>query len=135
MRVALVPSEPPGGRRFGSDVLSGGFASVRRIGQRETPGGTDETRVTMIVDCSECAVRDIACGDCVVTVLLGYPGAADPVPATGAAVAARMSIEQDERAAMEALADVGMVPRLRLVPAVDPTQTGRSLSVRDTGVA
>ena len=28
----------------------------------------------MLIDCDGCAVRDLACGDCVVTVLLGPPG-------------------------------------------------------------
>ena len=27
----------------------------------------------MLIDCDGCAVRDLACGDCVVTVLLGAP--------------------------------------------------------------
>lgn len=89
----------------------------------------------MIVDCSECAVRDIECGDCVVTVLLGYPEGV-PVTQTGRSdVVARMSIEQDERVAMEVLADAGMVPRLRLVSPLDGTQTVRSLSLRDHGAA
>ncbi|MGW0175758.1 hypothetical protein ACWDUM_18210 [Rhodococcus sp. NPDC003322] len=89
----------------------------------------------MIVDCSRCAVRDIACGDCVVTVLLGYPAPEGSTQTARSGVVARMSIEQDERAAMAALADAGLVPRLRLVPTVDPAQTGRSLSLRDPGVA
>lgn len=89
----------------------------------------------MIVDCSECAVRGVACGDCVVTVLLGYPGCEEATQTVRSDVVARMSIEQDERVAMEVLAEAGMVPRLRLVPAAGSTQTGRSLSVRDHGVA
>lgn len=48
-------------------------------------------------------MRDIACDDCVVAVLLGGP------PARG------VEIGEGERAALGALADVGMVPPLRLV--------------------
>ncbi|MCZ4556909.1 hypothetical protein ABIC28_004721 [Rhodococcus sp. PvR044] len=89
----------------------------------------------MIVDCNDCEVRNTACGDCVVTVLLGPPGVRQGVRAVDSAGSARISIEQDERVALDVLADVGLVPRLRLVRAADATQTGRSLSVRDPGVA
>lgn len=54
----------------------------------------------MIIDCDECAVRGPACEDCVVSVLLGVP----------------KTLREDERAALEALAEVGLAPRLRLVP-------------------
>jgi hypothetical protein len=56
----------------------------------------------MLIDCDTCAVRDLQCGDCVMTVLLGHPGVYDVSPG--------------ERAALDALADGGLVPRLRLVP-------------------
>ncbi len=52
------------------------------------------------IDCDECAVRGPGCRDCVVSVLLGVPE----------------TLLQDERAALEVLADVGLAPRLRLVP-------------------
>ncbi|MBY0388159.1 MAG: hypothetical protein K2X56_08670 [Mycobacterium pseudokansasii] len=54
----------------------------------------------MVIDCDECAVRGRACRDCVVSVLLGVPD----------------TLLHDERAALEALADAGLAPRLRLVP-------------------
>jgi hypothetical protein len=54
----------------------------------------------VIIDCDNCAVRGAACQDCVVTVLLGVP----------------KTLRDDERAALEALADAGLAPRLRLVP-------------------
>ena len=54
----------------------------------------------VIIDCDDCAVRGAACEDCVVSVLLGSPDA----------------LLDDERAALEALAEVGLAPRLRLVP-------------------
>ena len=58
----------------------------------------------MLIDCDGCAVRDLACGDCVVTVLLGPPGA----------------VEVEEARALDVLADSGLVPRLQLVPLEPP---------------
>ncbi len=54
----------------------------------------------VIIDCDECAVRGPGCHDCVVSVLLGVPE----------------TLLEDERAALEVLAEVGLAPRLRLVP-------------------
>ncbi len=54
----------------------------------------------VVIDCDGCAVRGPACRDCVVSVLLGVPE----------------TLLQDERAALEVLAEVGLAPRLRLVP-------------------
>lgn len=56
----------------------------------------------MLIDCDSCAVRGPACGNCVVSVLLG-------APPTG------VEIDDEERAALGALADSGLVPPLRLV--------------------
>jgi hypothetical protein len=55
----------------------------------------------LVVDCDRCVVRGISCHDCVVSVLLGAP------PAVG--------WDADERRAVDALADAGMVPRLRMI--------------------
>jgi hypothetical protein len=57
----------------------------------------------VLIDCDGCAMRDLACGDCVVTVLLGAPPGA---------------VEMDEGSAraLDVLADSGLVPRLQLVP-------------------
>ena len=57
----------------------------------------------MTIDCDTCEVRGLACGDCVVSVLLG-------APPTG------VEIDETERAALDALAGSGLVPPLRLVP-------------------
>ncbi|MFW6597032.1 hypothetical protein ACQBAU_06120 [Propionibacteriaceae bacterium Y2011] len=57
------------------------------------------------VDCGTCSVRGRACGDCVVTVLLGPP--------------AEVELTGEEQAAIDALAGAGMVPPLRLVRGVD----------------
>ena len=57
----------------------------------------------MLIDCDQCAMRDTsACDDCVVSCLLG----GGPV-----------DLSQDQIEAMENLAEQGLVPRLRLVPA------------------
>ena len=58
------------------------------------------TGAPVVIDCDDCAVRGPGCRDCVVSVLLGVPD----------------TLLQDERAALEVLADVGLAPRLRLVP-------------------
>lgn len=58
----------------------------------------------MLIDCDTCQVRGDACGDCVVTVLLGPP--------------TELGIELDEveQAAVMVLAHGGLIPPLRLVP-------------------
>ncbi len=61
----------------------------------------------MLIDCDACAVRDLQCGDCVMTVLLGT----SPVSRRGTYEA-----DPGEAEALEALADGGLVPHLRLVP-------------------
>jgi len=55
------------------------------------------------VDCQTCVARGPACGDCVISVLLGAPPQG-------------VDLDGDERAALSALADQGLVPPLRLVP-------------------
>ena len=56
----------------------------------------------MVIDCEGCTAKGPACGDCVVTVLLGAPP--DGV-----------QLDETERRALAALADGGLVPPLRLV--------------------
>ena len=75
----------------------------------------------MIIDCGTCAVAGLACGDCVVSVLLGMPevidrpsDAASEVPQT--ALLPLMHVEDEHAAALEVLAGSGLVPPLRLVP-------------------
>ncbi|OMC42783.1 hypothetical protein [Mycobacterium sp. IS-1264] len=69
--------------------------------------GPDHTRIAtsahgepVVIDCDDCAVRGPGCRDCVVSVLLGIPE----------------TLLEDERAALDVLAEVGLAPRLRLVP-------------------
>lgn len=64
----------------------------------------------MLIDCADCALRDLACGECVVTVLLGAAGPA-------------LEVDDGERRALDVLADSGLVPRLRLVPMGPPGGT------------
>jgi hypothetical protein len=66
----------------------------------------------VIIDCDSCEVRGLACGDCVVTALLGAPPGG-------------MEIDEGERAAIDALADSGLVPPLRLVLALEPVDPAR----------
>jgi hypothetical protein len=66
----------------------------------------------MMIDCDACAVRGPACGDCVVTVLLGAPPALRPGDEeTG------IDLDGREQAAIAVLAGSGLVPPLRLVAA------------------
>jgi hypothetical protein len=62
------------------------------------------------IDCDGCTARGLACGDCVVTVLLGAPP--DGV-----------ELDEAERRAIAALADGGLIPPLRL--ATDKPRTRR----------
>ncbi len=59
------------------------------------------------IDCDSCQVRGLACNDCMVTVLLGPPP--------------ELGFDGEERRALSALADVGLIPPLRMVrPMVGP---------------
>lgn len=60
--------------------------------------------MSMRIDCDSCAVRGLACHDCVVTVLLGPPP--------------ELEFDDDERRALDVLADSGLVPPLRMVKPV-----------------
>ncbi len=61
----------------------------------------------MIIDCDGCRVRDVACGDCVVTVLLDMAG--------GLSAPDRVELDEAEAHAIAVLAGSGLVPPLRLV--------------------
>lgn len=58
------------------------------------------------IDCDTCAVRGLACHDCVVTVLLGPPP--------------ELTFDDEEQRALSVLAQGGLVPPLRLVHSVPP---------------
>ena len=79
----------------------------------------------MIVDCDGCVMRDLACGDCVVTHLLGPP----------------QGLGSAEQMALAALADGGLVPPLRMRsttrPASDmgPGERRSARGGRERGIA
>jgi hypothetical protein len=62
----------------------------------------------VLIDCDACVMRGPGCQDCVVTVVLGF----------SAERAGTLRIDDDEKAALDALAESGLVPPLRLVHAV-----------------
>ncbi|HEU0089162.1 MAG TPA: hypothetical protein VFQ77_16205 [Pseudonocardiaceae bacterium] len=70
----------------------------------------------MIVDCDRCAVRGNACGDCVITVLLGAPPGG-------------LHLDRADWSALDTLATAGMVPRLQLVECEDAGEA-RQISAR-----
>ena len=62
----------------------------------------------VLIDCDACVMKGPGCQDCVVTVVLGF----------SAERSGSLRIDDDERAALDALAESGLVPPLRLVHAV-----------------
>lgn len=62
----------------------------------------------VVIDCDDCAVRGLRCGECVVSVLVGVPD----------------ELLAEEREALEVLADAGLAPRLKLVPIHRGRQSG-----------
>jgi hypothetical protein len=58
----------------------------------------------MLIDCDDCAMQHTsACGDCVVTLLLED-------------VLGPIEVDRDQAAALDVLAEAGLVPQMRLVP-------------------
>ena len=100
----------------------------------------------MVIDCDRCEVRGLACGDCVIGVLLGVPGVppratstdhggAEPVDGRPSGASA-VQLDAPEQRALAVLADQGLVPRLRLVstPVRRVTEEGHEGDdVRDVG--
>jgi len=66
-------------------------------------------RVTMIIDCESCVMRDIACKDCVVSVLITAPPARHQEGASSEA----SEINGEESRVIDLLASRGMIPPLR----------------------
>jgi hypothetical protein len=95
--------------------LSVGTLSVLGVGIGPAGYRTrDLLEGTMLIDCDACAARGPACGDCVVTVLLGAP----PVRRDGDGLG--IDLDGSEQAALAVLAGSGLVPPLRLVAAATP---------------
>lgn len=80
--------------------------------------GRPSARCEVLIDCDTCVVRDVACADCVVGVLLGTPAVPEREPTAPAEPGDPLPVEFGpvERRALEVLADHGLIPRLRLVP-------------------
>ena len=62
----------------------------------------------MLIDCGSCAMRDIACSECVVTHFLGLPE--------------QRELREREERALEVLSGAGLVPPLRMTPEETRTQ-------------
>ena len=90
------------------------MARISHHGEQSDPSATHRSDPEpVVIDCDHCAVRGPACRDCVVSVLLGVP----------------TELHEDERAALEVLAEAGMAPRLRLVPIRGDHRSGRRSGV------
>jgi hypothetical protein len=72
----------------------------------------------MIIDCDQCEVRNIACDDCVVSVLLAAPPSEQ---------AGDIEWGEDESGALRALAQVGLVPPVRMRPGANRVPRGRAV--------
>lgn len=109
MEHAAVPDPRSAGSDGGAEtVVNGGAAHVHAPAvQRGADHGAHHGAESLTVDCDGCLARGPACGDCVVTVLLGPPRT--------------LQLDAEELSALDALAVAGLVPPLRLVHAVDAT--------------
>jgi hypothetical protein len=76
----------------------------------------------VLIDCDTCTVRNVACDDCVVGVLLGTPSVPAAASPSDDAPGGPLPLEFGpvEQRALEVLADHGLIPRLRLVPPAAP---------------
>jgi len=68
----------------------------------------------VLIDCEACVMKGPGCQDCVVTVVLAF----STERASSAERSGSLRIDDDEKAALDALAESGLVPPLRLVHAV-----------------
>ena len=64
----------------------------------------------LLIECDRCTLRGTGCGDCVVTFLLGSPPSG-------------VALDDDERRALDVLADAGLVPPLRMVEPLESPVT------------
>jgi hypothetical protein len=63
----------------------------------------------VLIDCDTCVGRGKACGNCVLSVMLGAPPEG-------------VELDADEQHALAVLADGGLLPPLRLVPGAAPPE-------------
>jgi len=69
----------------------------------------------VLIDCDACVMKGPGCQDCVVTVVLAISAEKH----SSAERSGSLRIDDDEKAALDALAESGLVPPLRLVHAVN----------------
>lgn len=93
----------------------------------------------MLIDCTTCVARDLACGDCVISVLLNSPPASAPGHRHRSRVGNdAVALDDDAFAALGHLADAGLVPPLRLVEPMSARSRGEdgdSATRADRGIA
>ena len=86
------------------------------IGSRLASVSAYSYSFTMIINCQTCVMREIACGDCVISVLLEIK----PLPGKNA------ELTKGDEAAINLLSNAGLVPPLRF-------KAGRNLKLRNIG--
>ncbi len=69
----------------------------------------------VLIDCNTCAVRGLACHDCVIGVFLDTP-----IPP--------LDLDLDEREAIDSLVAAGLVPPFRLVALPSPESAERGIA-------
>ena len=102
---AAVPDPRSAGPDGGAATAAEGEAA--HVHTPHAGRGPDHRAESLTVDCGGCLARGPACGDCVVTVLLGPPRT--------------LQLDAEQLSALDALAVAGLVPPLRLVHASDAT--------------
>jgi hypothetical protein len=75
----------------------------------------------MLIDCDTCAVRDVHCHDCVVSVFLTLPRVAEQPPGA-------VELDETEHDALGTLMAAGLVPPLRLVALPAPADPERGIA-------
>ena len=75
----------------------------------------------MLIDCDTCAVRDVHCHDCVVSVFLTLPRASENTPPA-------VELDAPEQDALGSLMAAGLVPPLRLVALPAPADPERGIA-------
>jgi hypothetical protein len=75
----------------------------------------------MLIDCDTCAVRDVHCHDCVVSVFLTLPRTSEHPPTA-------VELDATEQDALGSLMAAGLVPPLRLVALPAPADPERGIA-------
>jgi len=81
----------------------------------------------VLIDCDACVMNGPGCQDCVVSVVLAFSGET----AGSAERSGSLRIDNDEKAALDALAESGLVPPLRLVRAVSSVDPDAAVETLD----